>query len=64
MGALALAWTPEHADRFHEVDPRLPASFAEQAALALAGRSARERPSSGWRSSRTATGSAATCTTW
>jgi len=35
VGALALAWTPEHSDRFHEVDPRLPASFAEQAALTL-----------------------------
>ena len=35
VGALALAWTPEHAERFHEVDPRLPAGFAEQAALVL-----------------------------
>ena len=35
VGALALAWTPEHSDRFHEVDPRLPAGFAEQAALVL-----------------------------
>lgn len=35
VGALALAWTPERADRFHEVDPRLPAGFAERAALAL-----------------------------
>ena len=35
VGTLALAWTPENVDRFHEVDARLPASFAEQAALAL-----------------------------
>ncbi len=35
VGALALGWTPEHAYEFHNVDPRLPASFAEQAALAL-----------------------------
>ena len=35
VGTLALAWTPDNADRFHEVDARLPASFAEQAALAL-----------------------------
>ncbi|MBS2938366.1 GAF domain-containing sensor histidine kinase [Nocardioides sp. J2M5] len=34
-GVLSLAWTPEHADGFHRVDPDLPASFAEQAALAL-----------------------------
>lgn len=34
-GVLSLAWTPEHADLFHRVDPDLPASFAEQAALAL-----------------------------
>jgi signal transduction histidine kinase len=34
-GALALAWTPDHIGRFHEVDPAMPASFAEQAALAL-----------------------------
>ena len=34
-GALALAWTPERAERFHKVDPELPASFAEQAALAI-----------------------------
>jgi signal transduction histidine kinase len=34
-GTLALAWRPEHDDRFREVDARLPASFAEQAALAL-----------------------------
>jgi signal transduction histidine kinase len=35
VGTLALGWEPDHADRFHEVDARLPASFAEQAALAL-----------------------------
>ena len=29
------AGRPEHADEYHSVDPRLPASFAEQAALAL-----------------------------
>ncbi len=34
-GVLALAWTPEHADGFYEVDAGLPASFAEQAGLAL-----------------------------
>jgi signal transduction histidine kinase len=35
VGALGLAWQPENDARFHEVDARLPASFAEQAALAL-----------------------------
>jgi two-component system, NarL family, sensor histidine kinase DevS len=35
VGALALGWTPEHSYEYHRVDPRLPASFAEQAALAL-----------------------------
>src|SRR5262245_5159520 len=34
-GALALAWSAERADRFHSLDPALPASFAEHAALAL-----------------------------
>jgi signal transduction histidine kinase len=34
-GALTLAWFPKHAWRFHAVDPALPASFAEQAALAI-----------------------------
>lgn len=34
-GTLALGWRPDHTHRFHEVDARLPASFAEQAALAL-----------------------------
>ena len=32
---LALAWSPERRDVFHVVDAALPASFAEQAALAL-----------------------------
>ena len=41
-GALALAWTPEHAERFHAVDAALPASFAEQAALAIQVARARE----------------------
>lgn len=35
VGTLALGWKPEHAQSFHEVDARLPASFAERAALAL-----------------------------
>ncbi len=35
VGALALAWAPEHAEDYYAVDARLPASFAEQAALAL-----------------------------
>ncbi|NPC96892.1 GAF domain-containing sensor histidine kinase [Nocardioides sp. zg-DK7169] len=34
-GALGLAWTPENAALHHEIDPQLPASFAEHAALAL-----------------------------
>ena len=34
-GALALGWTMTHSYEYHAVDPRLPASFAEQAALAL-----------------------------
>jgi len=34
-GVLALAWTPEHAEQFHAVDAALPASFAEQATLAI-----------------------------
>jgi signal transduction histidine kinase len=34
-GALSLAWTPEHADGFLRLDPALPASFAEHAALAV-----------------------------
>ena len=32
---LSLAWTQEHVGDFHRVDPTLPASFAEQATLAL-----------------------------
>jgi signal transduction histidine kinase len=35
VGALALGWTPEHAYEYRSVNPLLPASFAEQAALAL-----------------------------
>ena len=35
VGTLALGWEPQNEQRFHEVDARLPASFAEQAALAL-----------------------------
>lgn len=34
-GVLALGWTPEHAAEQLSVDPKLPTSFAEQAALAL-----------------------------
>jgi signal transduction histidine kinase len=34
-GALSLAWTPDNADGFLRVDPALPASFAEHAALAV-----------------------------
>lgn len=34
-GALALAWTAGREDDYHSLDPALPASFAEQAALAL-----------------------------
>ncbi|MFB9312714.1 GAF domain-containing protein [Nocardioides plantarum] len=34
-GVLALAWTRENRERFHDLDPTLPAAFAEQAALAL-----------------------------
>ena len=34
-GALALAWRVERASEFKALDPRLPASFAEHAALAL-----------------------------
>ena len=32
---MALAWTPDHADDYRTLDAQLPASFAEQAALAL-----------------------------
>lgn len=35
VGVLALAWTPDHANAHLDVDPKLPTSFAEQAALAL-----------------------------
>jgi signal transduction histidine kinase len=34
-GVLSLAWTPGRIDAFRRVDPALPTSFAEQAALAL-----------------------------
>lgn len=34
-GVISLAWTPERMDAFRRVDPGLPTSFAEQAALAL-----------------------------
>ncbi len=34
-GVLALAWFPEHASLFDVVDSAMPASFAEQAALAI-----------------------------
>ena len=35
QGALTLAWSPDRAAGFHEVDVRLPQGFAEQAALTL-----------------------------
>jgi hypothetical protein len=41
-GALSLCWTVEHANRLYEVDARMPASFAEQAALALQVRRSRD----------------------
>ena len=41
-GALALAWTLENADEYRLLDAQLPASFAEQAALALHVARARE----------------------
>jgi len=41
-GVLALAWVPERADAFHRVVATLPASFAEQAALAIQVGRARE----------------------
>jgi signal transduction histidine kinase len=34
-GVLGLGWTHERVDRYHDLDPALPASFAEQAALSL-----------------------------
>jgi signal transduction histidine kinase len=34
-GALALAWTTDNTGRYHDLDPALPTSFAEQAALAI-----------------------------
>ncbi|ABL80515.1 MULTISPECIES: GAF domain-containing protein [unclassified Nocardioides] len=42
QGVLALGWKPENLMAFHAVDPTLPASFAEQAALALEVTQARE----------------------
>jgi signal transduction histidine kinase len=41
-GALALAWTPDRTDPFEAVAPELPASFAEQATLAIQVARARE----------------------
>jgi signal transduction histidine kinase len=35
VGTLALGWEPQNEQSFREVDARLPANFAEQAALAL-----------------------------
>jgi signal transduction histidine kinase len=34
-GVLSLAWTPDREENFHSVDAALPATFAEQATLAL-----------------------------
>jgi signal transduction histidine kinase len=42
QGVLALGWKPTNLAAFHAVDPTLPASFAEQAALALEVTQARE----------------------
>ena len=41
-GLLGLAWTRENADQYYTIDAELPASFAEQAALALQVAKARE----------------------
>ena len=41
-GVLALAWSRERADHYYTIDAELPASFAEQAALALQVAQARE----------------------
>ncbi|WP_376707691.1 GAF domain-containing protein [Nocardioides alcanivorans] len=35
QGVLGLGWTPEHRDSYHRLDLSMPASFAEQATLAL-----------------------------
>jgi signal transduction histidine kinase len=35
VGALALGWSPTRSYEYHSLDPRLPASFAEQATLIL-----------------------------
>ncbi len=42
QGVLALGWKPANLAAFHTVDPTLPASFAEQAALAIEVTQARE----------------------
>lgn len=42
QGVLGLAWTPEHIDRYTQVDSAMPASFAEQASVALTLARARE----------------------
>ena len=44
-GVLVLGWTPEQQEAFRQVDPRLPAAFAEQAALALQVTKSRENQS-------------------
>ena len=41
-GVLALAWTRDRSDNYYTIDAELPASFAEQAALALQVEKARE----------------------
>ncbi|GAA4098731.1 GAF domain-containing protein [Nocardioides kongjuensis] len=41
-GTLSLAWSPEHEDRYHALDAKLVAAFAEQAALSLQLAEARE----------------------
>lgn len=41
-GTLSLAWLPEHEDRYHALDAKLVAAFAEQAALSLQLAEARE----------------------
>ncbi|MCR1783269.1 GAF domain-containing protein [Nocardioides carbamazepini] len=41
-GTLSLAWSPEHEDRYHVLDPKLVEAYAEQAALSLQLAEARE----------------------
>ncbi|MDQ6525292.1 GAF domain-containing protein [Nocardioides sp. LHD-245] len=41
-GTLSLAWSSEHEDRYHLLDPQLVAAYAEQAALSLQLAEARE----------------------